>query len=147
MASCRRRPVTLRCVILDPRCKGRTNLTVATAQRCPIHCEGSFGDWTTCDPDPCSAGTRSRIYTVTTEKDFGGDDCSDDGTTLDGPLTEGRVEEVDCVYLSECPIDCACRIGRGIAGVQSGGSFTIACTFKTDRIGNFGILLPLWRTW
>ena len=46
--------------------------------RCPIHCNGSWGDWSTCTKscdDGSGPGTQERTYTVTKRPEFGGSQC------------------------------------------------------------------------
>lgn len=59
---------------------------------CPIPCNATWGDWTVCS---CVTNQTSRVYTITSLPQYGGDACE---------VANNTVQTVDCTPI--CPRDC-----------------------------------------
>jgi len=62
-------------------------------QACPVDCEGSWGEYTSCSAT-CGGGVQSRMFTVTQAAAHGGKECPQQcGTVEDHPCSTEKCEE------------------------------------------------------
>ena len=62
-------------------------------QACPVDCEGSYSDWSSCSAT-CGTGVQSRTFAVAVVASSGGLQCN---------ATDGKVETTNCAELAQCP--------------------------------------------
>eukprot|EP01050_Picozoa_sp_SAG11_P003693 SAG11_NODE_215_length_12235_cov_11.843276_8_plen_230_part_00 len=62
----------------------------------PVHCAGSWGEWSTCS-DECGGGTQTRSYVVSTEASNGGTDCSAEAGATESQSCNEAACAVHCV--------------------------------------------------
>lgn len=63
-----------------------------STQPCPVDCNGSWEEWTTCSK-PCGRGQQSRVFTTVRAQAYGGRPC---------PVSP---KLRDC-HVTNCPVDC-----------------------------------------
>ena len=96
---------------------------------CPFDCEGSWSAWGACS-DICGAGTRERMYTVTTEAAYGGsaDTCDvGDGAT-----------DVEACTINPCPESCVGSWSEWSACSEDCGGGTRARQFSVTTAAAHG---------
>ena len=64
-------------------------------ESCPIDCEGSFTDWSTCSAS-CNSGFKSQTYNITQNAEYGGQQC---------PYPDS-LEVIQSCNDDACPEDC-----------------------------------------
>ena len=90
----------------------------------PVHCAGSWTEFTTCSAD-CGGGRESRTWNVITPAQHGGDTCDrDDGTTAGRNCNEQL-----------CPIDCG-------GNWSAWGSCSAATCGGGSRDATYGVITP-----
>ncbi len=116
--------------------------------RCPIHCNGSWSNWSTCTrscDDGSGPGTQERTYTVTEEPEFGGSQCLlDQGSWNEGwwniDVDTSNLLNIYDVYqnkrLNEWDINI---VGRSVHQNQSTFNEAMRLCYGDDNCGGFTI--------
>jgi hypothetical protein len=111
---------------------GHVEERACNEQACPVDCQGSWGEWTSCSRD-CGTGEQTKTYTVTTPSANGGKLCMDNGVVV----FDGQQESKSC-NTQPCPINCEGEFGSWTLCSKTCGGGTKSRTFKILKANQFG---------